>query len=561
MKNNTMKILTWVTYLWCVISAIIPNLILATTEGFSATGIAASLLVPMGIYLLWLSWNLNIGRSALWMTVVFVLCAFEIVLLALYGNSTIAVDMWLNVVTTNSREAGELLGNLMNAIGIVLALYLPPIILGIVCLSRKARLSKRMCIIGKRTGLSALAVGIVAIILSAAMGTFNPLDDIFPINAVKNAFTAIHRSYMTSRWHSLSEGYRFNAHPAETDSVGRTIVVVIGETSRADNWQLLGYDRATTPALMDKPGLIGYRKAVTMSNTTHKSVPLMLSHLEPENFGDSIYYIKSLITAFNEAGYHTEFLSNQRRNGSFIDFFGEEADNVIFLKDTGETEDEALLPLVRNAIENKSAKDKLIVVHTYGSHFNYRDRYTEKYAVFEPDSPIEAKPENRDRLINAYDNTILATSSLLSSIIDMLEDNGTPSVLIYASDHGEDIYDDDRERFLHASPKPTYWQLHVAALMWMSPSYIERFPTRIEIAMRNAETTVSLSSSMFDTALDAADIITSVSDHSKSLISPEYKTLELRYLNDLNRAVDIKTSGLTDKDIKLMEDAGISRSF
>lgn len=40
------------------------------------------------------------------------LCAFQIVLLYLFGNSIIATDMFTNLVTTNPGEAGELLSNI-----------------------------------------------------------------------------------------------------------------------------------------------------------------------------------------------------------------------------------------------------------------------------------------------------------------------------------------------------------------------------------------------------------------------------------------------------------------
>ena len=45
--------------------------------------------------------------------------AFQIVLLYLFGQSIIAVDMFLNLATTNSSEAMELLGNLTPAVVVV----------------------------------------------------------------------------------------------------------------------------------------------------------------------------------------------------------------------------------------------------------------------------------------------------------------------------------------------------------------------------------------------------------------------------------------------------------
>lgn len=153
------------------------------------------------------------------------------------------------------------------------------------------------------------------------------------------------------------------------------------------------------------------------SNTTHKSVPLILSHLDSSNYGDSIYVVKSIISLFREAGFRTAFISNQERNGSFIDFFGEEADTTVFLKDKGvgasKTGTDLDLLAEFDRIVSRPAKKQLVVLHCYGSHFSYRDRYTDEFRRFLPDDYSEAQPSERDRLVNAYDNSLLVTDMVL----------------------------------------------------------------------------------------------------------------------------------------------------
>lgn len=107
--------------------------------------------------------------------------------------------------------------------------------------------------------------------------------------------------------------------------------MVVGETSRALNWQLYGYERETNPLLVQQSGLVAFPKVLTESNTTHKSVPMLLSDVTACSY-DSIYHRKGIITAFKEAGFRTAFFSNQRFNHSFIDFFGREADTFDFIK-------------------------------------------------------------------------------------------------------------------------------------------------------------------------------------------------------------------------------------
>lgn len=82
--------------------------------------------------------------------------------------------------------------------------------------------------------------------------------------------------------------------------------MVIGETSRACNWSLYGYSRQTNPKLAQCEGLVAFPYALSESNTTHKSVPMLLSPVSAVDY-DSLYYRKSIVTAFKEAGFHTAF--------------------------------------------------------------------------------------------------------------------------------------------------------------------------------------------------------------------------------------------------------------
>ncbi len=126
--------------------------------------------------------------------------------------------------------------------------------------------------------------------------------------------------------------------------------MVIGETSRSANWSIYGYNRETNPELTKIKGLTAFCHVLTESNTTHKSVPMLMSSVTAHDF-NSIYRQKGIITAFKEAGYRTAFFSNQRYNHSFIDFFGKEADICDFIKeDAGDggynPSDDELLKLV-----------------------------------------------------------------------------------------------------------------------------------------------------------------------------------------------------------------------
>ena len=95
---------------------IVPNIVLCFTEPLSFIAKVCNVLLPFGCYYLLMTLSRNCGKM-LWILFLFLFFgAFQIVLLYLFGQSIIAVDMFLNLVTTNSSEAMELLGNLTPAI-------------------------------------------------------------------------------------------------------------------------------------------------------------------------------------------------------------------------------------------------------------------------------------------------------------------------------------------------------------------------------------------------------------------------------------------------------------
>ena len=540
---------------------IIPNIWLDLTETYTYAEKTAGILLPLGIYLLLLAaWRRN-PVTTLCLIPVMVLCAFQIVLLFLYGESIIAIDMFLNVLTTNVHEATELLRNLSVAIAVVCIIYLPPIITAIIGTIKKWELDRDQRHAGLVAGAAVTAAGAAACIWCILQpGGYAPQRRLLPVNVTSNIFTAAERTMLSDNYYSTSEPFSFGSVDSRPDDGPEVYLLVIGETARADNWEINGYSRPTNPRLSRRSGLISYPKALSESNTTHKSVPLLMSHLDAASFGDSIYQVRSIIDAFGEAGYTTLWISDQQRNGSLIDFFGSRADHAHFLTDDKlGHQDMELCGYLRDELDSLAGRKLFIVLHTYGSHFNYKERYSAPYAVFGPEGSAEASVGNRPGLINAYDNTIVYTDAVLDSIMTTVEQTGHPAALLYLSDHGEDIFDDSRHRFLHASPTPTFWQLHVPMLIWMSESYRKIHPDEYAAAKANQYLDVSSSRSTFHTLTEMAGLRTRVLDPSASLASRSYAPGPRLYLNDYNEGIPLRESGLKASDFRQLDSRGIAR--
>ena len=535
---------------------IVPNIVLCFTEPLSFIAKVCNVLLPFGCYYLLMTLSRNCGKM-LWILFLFLFFgAFQIVLLYLFGQSIIAVDMFLNLVTTNSSEAMELLGNLTPAIVVVVILYIPALVLATISIVRKRMLSAAFI---RRERKRAFVVFGVSLLSLAGAYVQDPgyelKSDLYPLNVCYNVGLAFQRTALTQNYHHTSKDFTFHAQATHPEEKKEVYVMVVGETSRALNWQLYGYERETNPLLVQQSGLVAFPKVLTESNTTHKSVPMLLSDVTACSY-DSIYHRKGIITAFKEAGFRTAFFSNQRFNHSFIDFFGREADTFDFIKEDSldfsyNPSDNELLKLVEQELA-KGAKKQFIVLHTYGSHFNYRERYPSGDAFFTPDYPVEAERKFRDNLVNAYDNSVRYTDSLLARLIGMLENQGTDAALIYTSDHGEDIFDDARARYLHASPIPTYYQLHIPYIIWFSDDYRTVFPEKYRMAISHGAYPVS-TNSVFHTVLDIAGVRTSVSDSTLALTNPAFAVRDRMFLGDHDEPVPFWKVGLKKADFIMLD--------
>ena len=548
-------------WLWVIpFLLIVPNVILAITETNSVWAKLTNVFLPLGVYAWLFSLSKKLGRTILLFIPVMVFDAFQIVLLALYGESIIAIDMYVNILTTSVSEAAELLGNLLGAILIIVILYVPAIVVGAVL-----RYKRRYCPEIQRLALRRVAYfimsfgGLFFVFSYIFAEDFKPRREIFPYNVAENMVTAIRRTNESMHYHQTSREFTYSPVMTRDKDEPEVFVVVIGETSRADNWEIFGYERPTNPLLKDRKNIFPFSKAISEINTTHKAVPMLLSYLEPENFGDSVAHTRSIFSAFNNLGYRTAFLSNQRRNHSYIDYFGEEAQLATFADgELGHTLDFELIKSMNDLIDKSPNNKVFIVLHTYGSHFEYRKRYPSDMAHFTPDINSSAKKSNRPHLINSYDNTIRYTDALLDSVIGSLDRLGIPAAMMYVSDHGEDIFDDDRERFLHSSPTPTYYQLHVPMLVWLSDPYIEKHPGIAESLKANRDKNVASTSSLFHTLLDVVGIKTPYYNAAYSLASPSFTEMPRVYLNDYNESVPLVKSGLREQDIKVFDKNNIS---
>ena len=550
-------------YAYAVVALLLPNIALCYTECLTPWACGVNVLLPLSLYMLFFSAAKRPGKMIWWAFIFVFFAAFQLVLLYLFGTGVIAVDMFLNLVTTNPGEAMELLDNLAPAVVGVFVVYLPLLILGGVNIRRDSRLSVSFQQRVRHWAMQIGAIGLFCLLASyLVVDGYRMRNQLYPVNICYNLYLAFERNAASENYREASRDFKFDARSEHSATAPEVYVMVVGETARAHNFSLYGYPRNTNPLLSKTPGIKAFPNVTTQSNTTHKSVPMLLSAASAEDF-ERLFHEKGILAAFKEAGFHTVFISNQLPNHSFIDFLGEQADEHYFLKkedaSQGNHYDEDLLQKLDEILPLADASSSahyhyryrklFVVLHSYGSHFNYQERYPRSFAYFKPDSRSEAKSENRRDLLNAYDNTIRYADYILHGIIERLQkwegvqtktdgvyDQPT-SAMLYTSDHGENIFDDERSLFLHAAPKASDYELHVPFIIWTSDGFSKQYPDILKALGENRSKQVQSSLSAFHTMLGIGGIQTHYRLDEYSVASGKYHPTELLYLDDHDEAI------------------------
>lgn len=272
---------------------------------------------------------------------------------------------------------------------------------------------------------------------------------------------------------------------SQTKSIpSQAIVLIVGESSRPQSWSLFGYPRKTTPKLDRRIDIIPLRDLLTTAPHTSVAVPSMLS-LGTIKSWDSIAASKSIVSAFKQSGFETYWASTQEADGwgGLVPIIAQEANHRRYFD---RSHDQVLVDYLATVLkESKSAEKIFFVLHTKGSHFEYTRRYPKEFEIFKRE-----KPTKKDAIIDSYDNTIAYTDNIVSEVISILNESNRPAAVVYVSDHGENLMDDDRQLFGHAMG--TEYDLRTAGLIWLSNSMTEQNPQKMEQVKINANKPISL---------------------------------------------------------------------
>lgn len=556
-------------FIICLLGLLLPNIALSLSPYMSLVAALLNIVAPMGLWCLVLARGKRPGKVlllGLWLMLI--INSVQLVLLTIFDGAVISVDLLLSLFSASGDEAGELLGGLILPIALVLITHIILVCFATWSWRRQRELHLRRRVHIEIIGFALIGLGLPLAYWSHQVQPSHTIrGDIYPINVFYNMYIAGDKLSELAHLDESSRPHSYRATSEHTSDKREVYIFVLGETSRAYSYQLYGYPRETNPRLTARDSsLVVFRDILTQSNTTSKSAPILLSPADAEN-NERLNKVKGIMTAMREAGFYTAFISNQPANRSFLDHFAYEADKHIRIKDVIKAGrsvmdlmkpiyDTDMLPFLDEVLQEKHQK-LFVIMHCYGAHWSYPDRYPEDFAFFKDDKALGASPLERERLVNAYDNAIRYTDFFLDEVIKRLEaDTTATTAMYYTADHGEDVFDDERERILHSSPTISYYQLHVPGILWFSPRYAMLHGDKISAARANSAKAAT-SRSNFHTLLTLAGIKTYERQDTLSLLSPLYREGLRTYLNDRYECVPIAEMLEDEADLTMWHKMGL----
>ncbi len=344
--------------------------------------------------------------------------------------------------------------------------------------------------------LSKLLVGVAsaAVIGVVALANYQGLSSLFrnhhelrlmvvPSNYIGASFGYLREQVASAKQPFITLGEDASRNPAwQTHGRKSLTVLVVGESARAENFGILGYNRDTTPTLDKEAGLIAFTDVQSCGTETAVSVPCMFSNMGRKNYDASVAKNEEgLLDVLKRAGLEVIWRDNQSGCKGTCDRVT--VQDVSNLKDptlcaSSECRDEILLQRLQHFIDTLD-KDTVLVLHQMGSHGpEYFKRYPKEYEHFTPVCESNALDNcSRESIVNGYDNTLVYTDHVLSTLIDLLRANQdkVDTAMLYLSDHGESL--GEYNLFLHGTPYmlAPEQQKHVAMLAWFSDSYQKSF--------------------------------------------------------------------------------------
>ena len=314
---------------------------------------------------------------------------------------------------------------------------------------------------------------------------------------------------------------------AQATSLPKLMVLVVGETARAENFSLNGYGKNTNPKLSQQD-ILNFSRVSSCGTATAVSVPCMFSGMPRKEYEERLAsHREGLLDIAQRAGYQVTWIDNNSGCKGTCDRVNQfkipEPLQQKWCKDK-ECFDDILIDSFKAylaTIPQDDNRPRLIVLHQMGSHGPaYYKRVPAQFKVFKPTCDTNAiQGCSREALLNTYDNTLLYTDYVLDSLIETLKNTTKyQTALWYLSDHGEST--GESGMYLHGAPyaiAPTQ-QTHIPMLMWFSTVWKNQAKQQVKCLAQQGRQELS-QDNLFPTMLSLLDVKSKVIDPNNDMLA------------------------------------------
>jgi lipid A ethanolaminephosphotransferase len=313
-----------------------------------------------------------------------------------------------------------------------------------------------------------------------------------------------------------------DARIAESDEDRELVILVVGETARADHFSLNGNGRETNP-LLRRERVASFTNTWACGTSTAVSVPCMFSLYDREDYSkDKAAQTENVLDILQRAGVNVIWLDNNSDSKGVAERVPYQSYKSPAVNPACDSEcrDVGMLENLQAYIDQHPNGDIFIVLHQMGNHGPaYYKRYPPAFERFTPVCQTnELSQCDRASLDNTYDNAILYTDFFLSKVIALLKKNSQQfeAAMFYISDHGESL--GENNLYLHGLPNMLApdEQKRVPMIFWFSDSFEE---DGVSVDMLKPRLDEKFShDNVFHTTLGLFEVETEVYDREKDLL-------------------------------------------
>ena len=273
------------------------------------------------------------------------------------------------------------------------------------------------------------------------------------------------------------------------------VVVILGESARADLMSAYGYERPTTPWLdsisKNSEDVVLFNDVCSSGSNTIMSSQRIFTFWN--NTPNKAWYdYPDLTNVLAHSGYYTQWITQQNPQNmySIERLFANSAHklykthvytSLYKIKDSSLSAmayDEALLPALHRydsqSLDKVIKKNVFTVVHLMGSHQNYSARYPPAFAFFKAKDMEECSTEDAKSQKAAYLNSLRYTDSLLEKMIKHY--SSQRALVFYFSDHGEMVDEPQQPGYFGHGTNVDHPSIDVPFFVYATPQLRKEHP-------------------------------------------------------------------------------------